>query len=211
MKLLNLACGGTRPQDEHWWNLDHLMGGVLQPGTPEYMNLSREPRYVNFMLNPITKMPFDDGEFDGLLASHCVEHWDCHTAVSILADCRRILRPGGLLVVSVPDAEYFLKVYGQDKPENAVELFGEPISESWQPNFFSYALFKEDHIQILTRPALACLLVKAGFPPYQVFNIEPKPGFSGCFWDKEPLPEILKIMNRRKFSVELAAIKSAEA
>lgn len=204
MKLLNVGCGGNRP-GEPWTNLDCLRE-ILKPGTPERINLDNEPNYVE--CNFLTKgsLPFTFDEFDGVLCSHVIEHFSARDAVSVLSDCRRILKPGGLLVVSVPDAAYFLDVYSQDTPENAVKLFGEPISEPWHNKFFDYALFKEDHMQVLTWPALTCLLVKAGFPPHSVRSLRMEPGAMSMTAVES---EIRKILNRQKFSVILKAIKSA--
>lgn len=206
MRILNAGCGGQRPT----WpfvNMDRLRD-QLKPGTPERENLDREENYVEA---DITKrLPFDDDYFDAVVAQHVVEHLPCHDAVNFLVGCRRVLKPGGLLAVSVPDAEYFLKVYDQDTPERAVELFGEPISEDWQPSFFRYALFKLDHVQILTEASLRCLLLAAGFTKIQsIASMEVE---KWCF-NAQPewcpaMTEIEKIMNRRKFSVELCAVKS---
>lgn len=203
MNLLNLACGGVRPQEPHWTNLDQLRS-VLKPGTPERINLDLEKNYLDADIT--LPLPFSDNTFDAALASHCVEHLTAHAAAKFLGECRRILKPGGLLVVSVPDAEYFLKVYDRDTPKNAVELFGEPISkdEPWQPNFFSYALFQEGHQMILTESSLRCLLLKSGFKDiYKMGSIE-----KWCYGWPPCFDEIEKIMNRRMFSVELVAIKS---
>lgn len=205
MNLLNLACGGVRPQEPHWTNLDQLRS-VLKPGTPERINLDAEKNYLDADIT--LPLPFSDNQFDAALASHCVEHLTAHAAAKFLGDCRRILKPGGLLVVSVPDASYFLKIYadGNDTPEKAVEFFGEPISEPWQKSFFDYALFKDDHLQVLTHDSLKALIIKAGFKE-GAFEITEKEGLRNCPYPA--LLEIEKIMNRRKFSVELVAIKSA--
>lgn len=205
MKLLNVGCGGNRPQDEFWWNIDHL-NSFLKRGTPERNNLDKEPRYIDHDL--AKPMPFPLETFDGILCSHVIEHFPAHSAVSLLEDCRLMLKPGGLIVVSVPGAEYFLKVYDQDTPENALELFGEPISadEPWQKSFFDYALFHREHQQVLTEGSLQCLLLKAGLRVfYDMETALQRPV------NLEIFTEIQKIMNRRKFSVELVAIKSASA
>jgi len=91
-----------------------------------------------------------------------------------------------------------------------VELFGEPISadEPWQKSFFDYALFHREHQQVLTEESLRCLLLKAGFT--DVRDVLLASGHFGGV-DNPALPEIEKIMNRRKFSVELVAIKSSGA
>jgi len=215
MKLLNVGCGGNRPQDEHWTNLDHLKD-FLKEGTPERANLDKEPRYVEYdlarNLDPGDTMPFPDAEFDGLLCSHVLEHLDCNQAVEVLEDCRRILKPGGLLVVSVPDANYFLSVHDRDRPENAVELFGEPIHDKWQPDFMSYALFHREHRQVLTATSLICLLVQAGFLMANIINLDKQVAYySGRYCEHEVFPCIRQVMNRRAFSAEVAAIKPLPA
>lgn len=209
MKLLNVGCGGARDQSEHWWNLDCLRE-QLKEGTPERRQLDSEPRYIDHDLNsapPIPILPFtSDAAFDGILCSHVVEHFDCHGSAALLTDCRRVLKPGGLLVVSVPDAEYFMKVHSQDTPERAVELFGEPIcpDEPWHKSFFDYGLFYNQHKQVLTEPALRCLFIRAGFAPE---SVRCNPMIRHMDVIPPEFTEIMKIMNRRKFSLEMCAVK----
>lgn len=201
MKLLNIGCGSCRPPAP-WFNLDNLHD-QLEPRTPERINLDKETNYVNWDLNKEGMLPFGSDTLDGILCSHVIEHFDAIDSVMLLNECGRILRPAtGILVVSVPDAEYFLSVHDRDTPENAVELFGEPIcpAEPWHKSFFNYALFYDQHKQVLTRASLKCLLIRSGFAMNNIFD-----------WkygqDTDASREILKIMNRRKFSAELSAVK----
>lgn len=195
MNLLNIGCGAVRP-GYPWVNLDNLHE-QLKHGTPERENLDKETNYINWDLYSLNHIPSEDDYYDGILLSHVIEHFDCQASVSILKDCKRSLKPGGMIVVSVPDAEYFLKVHDQDKPENALELFGEPIcpAEPWHESFFNYALFYEQHKQVLTHASLECILIRAGLKTRWL-------QYSG-----ETHREIEKIMNRRKFSVEMIAMK----
>src|SRR4030095_7596872 len=147
MKLLNVGCGGQRPQDEHWTNLDTLRT-QLKEGTPERTNLDRESNYVECDL--LTQsIPFPDESFDGICLVHVIEHFTCHEAVEVLVKCRRVLKPEGFILVSVPDADYFLSVYDRDTKDRAVELFGEPIHDAGFEKFFDYGLFRFDHKQVL--------------------------------------------------------------
>lgn len=200
MRLLNLGAGSNRPQDEHWTNLDNLYEQFPE-GTPERKQLDSEPRYIDHKL-PMS-LPFVENTFDGILCSHVIEHFDCHDAVRVMWDCHRVLKPGGILVVSVPDAEYFLSVYDRDKVENAIELFDEPIHDKWQPKFFDYALFHANHKQVLTHDALQCLFLKSGFT--EIFKFAHR---NQSELENQALCEINKLMNRRKFSLEMCATKS---
>lgn len=193
MKLLNLGCGGQRPQDEHWFNCDNLRE-QLAIGTPERTNLDAEPRY--YECNLLTQdLPFPDNYFDGIVLVHVLEHFTCHDSVMVLEKCRRVLKPDSLLVASVPNASYFLEVNKEDTKENAVELFGEPIHDAGFEKFFDYALFRHDHKQVLTKDSLLCLMIKAGLK---------------CGWiqySSRIYVELEELLNRRKFSIEALGLK----
>lgn len=162
MKLGNLACGAVRPQGEEWWNVDALRS-VLAPGTPERQQLDSEPRYIEANLET-EGVPFEDGSMDSLLLSHALEHFDCRAGVKIMRDCHRVLKPGGVLLVSVPDASYFRKVHHEDTAENAERLFGEPIfAGDGETTFFGYGLWNRHHKAILSEDTLWAYFRRAGF------------------------------------------------
>jgi len=160
MRVLNIGCGGFRPQDECYWNLDNLRT-QLALGTPERANLDSEPRYVEHDLKD--PLPFENDFFDACAMVHVLEHLPCHTAVAVLKECRRVTKTGGVVFASVPDSAYFLDVYGLDRKETAEKLFGEPIHDAGHEKFFTYALFRHDHLQILNDDSLKCLFLAAGF------------------------------------------------
>lgn len=56
------------------------------------------------------KLPYADGSVDVLYASHVLEHFDYNDEVlAVLDEWVRVLRPGGLLRIAVPDVEKFCK------------------------------------------------------------------------------------------------------
>lgn len=205
MKLLNLCCGATRPQDPIWTNLDQLHP-VLLPDTPERIQLDSEPRYTehDVLAGPL---PYPDDTFDGVLASHCVEHWDCQQAVTVMKECRRVLKPGGCLLVSVPDATYFRTMHDYDNVENAKRVFGEPIHlPDGETTFFGYGLWNRFHKAILTRDSLWCYFVRAGFAGTWEFE------YTGQQPDGEsPHTDSLftmgKLLNRLQFSLLMTGYK----
>lgn len=193
MKFLNLGCGGTRPQGEEWVNLDDLWS-QLTPGTPARSNLDKEPNYVNHELG-YGPLPFRPETFDGVLASHVFEHFDAQLGVYIMRLCHAVLKPGGVLLVSVPDASYFRSVYPEDRNENWPRLFGVTDPNNPIPTFFEAALWFEQHKMIFTQDAIWAYLIKAGFSiPATV--------------DAEVMGPMSSLLNRREFSLIMAGIKN---
>jgi SAM-dependent methyltransferase len=90
--LINIGCGRVWHPD--WINLDH------RPTAPEIRPFDiRKP------------LPFGEGVADAVYASHVLEHLERDEARRLLRNCRRILRPGGLLRVVVPDLEDLCRFY----------------------------------------------------------------------------------------------------
>lgn len=51
--------------------------------------------------------PVPDGAIGEILASHILEHFNRHIGYTFLCECYRILRPGGVLRLAVPDYDIF--------------------------------------------------------------------------------------------------------
>jgi SAM-dependent methyltransferase len=59
----------------------------------------------NFAQADAARLPFPDRAFDAVISNHSLEHFDDLTGS--LAEIGRVLKPGGALYVSVPDASMF--------------------------------------------------------------------------------------------------------
>lgn len=206
MKLLNLCCGAVRPQGEEWINVDNLHATLL-PGTPERENLDKEKNYHNrdIVRNGV---PVDLGCFDGILISHALEHFDCQAGVTIMDQCHFTLKPGGVLLVSVPDASYFRKVHAEDTVENAMRLFGEPIHlPDGETTFFGYGLWNRWHKAVLTEDALWCYFRRAGFSDIMrlldgyLQNVQESETIIGA------MESMVKYLNRLPFSLVMCGVK----
>jgi SAM-dependent methyltransferase len=57
-------------------------------------------------------LPFADSSFDVVYHSHVLEHIDREAAPAFLGECFRVLKPGGVVRIVVPDLELLLKAYG---------------------------------------------------------------------------------------------------
>jgi predicted SAM-dependent methyltransferase len=62
------------------------------------------------------RLPFDDGAADLVYASHLLEHFPTDAVPGLLAEWRRVLRPGGTLLVAVPDLEAVASIIVERRP-----------------------------------------------------------------------------------------------
>lgn len=90
--LLNVGCGSHFHND--WTNLDLI---------------SDDPRVICHDLS--TGLPFSDNCFDAVYHSHVLEHLKPNDGVKLLQECLRVLKPGGIARVVVPDLERIAKLY----------------------------------------------------------------------------------------------------
>lgn len=55
--------------------------------------------------------PFEDNSVDEILASHVLEHFTREGGIGFLMECYRILKPGGVLRLAVPDMDKFITAH----------------------------------------------------------------------------------------------------
>lgn len=91
-KYLNLGCGLRFLRD--WVNVDFVSTG---------------PDVIAH--NLLKGIPFPDNSFDVVYHSHILEHFSKEHASIFIKECFRVLRPGGILRVAVPDLERIVKEY----------------------------------------------------------------------------------------------------
>lgn len=98
VKKLQLGTG--RNSKEGWLNSDlrPLSGQVL------YLNARR-------------RFPFGDGTFDYVYSEHMIEHLPFRDGLKMLAECRRVLKPGGVLRISTPDLQFLIGLCGPEKSD----------------------------------------------------------------------------------------------
>lgn len=92
MKMVNIGCGSVFHPD--WINVD------VSPVDPRVRQLDVR-----------RALPFSNAEVDVVYHSHLLEHLSRSEASRFLSDCLRILKPGGIMRVAVPDLEGIASAY----------------------------------------------------------------------------------------------------
>ncbi len=75
---------------------------------------------LTFKTGSATAIPVADCSIDIVVSFETLEHVDSHD--KMLSEIKRVLRPGGLLFISTPDAEVFSGVLGHRNPFHISEL-----------------------------------------------------------------------------------------
>jgi len=91
---LNLGSGPRGLDSENWINID----GFLD-------------RNVHFSVDFSRRLPFPDESFDGVFCEHVIEHFTFEDASIVCREILRILKPGGVVRLIVPDAERIITTY----------------------------------------------------------------------------------------------------
>jgi predicted SAM-dependent methyltransferase len=93
-KHLNLGCGAVFVESFDWVNLDY------SPASPSVIRADL-----------LTRLPFDSDSFSAVYSSHFLEHVPKPSVPPLLAECFRVLEPGGTLRLVLPDFENMARAY----------------------------------------------------------------------------------------------------
>jgi predicted SAM-dependent methyltransferase len=146
---------------------------TLAKGIPLRLNLgsakSHLPGWVNVDLIgdaadlawDLTKpLPLHEGSVDAIFHEHVLEHFELPAAISLLRESHRLLAPGGILRIGVPDLGAYLRAY-QDadssflqatRPDRPTKLLA--VQE---------VFFDSGHRSAYDFETLALLLIVSGF------------------------------------------------
>jgi predicted SAM-dependent methyltransferase len=108
MQLLNVGCGSRFSKGKEWTNID-----IVSTGEGVIAHNLR------------TGIPYPDGTFDLVYHSHVLEHIPKQQADAFIRECVRVLKPGGILRVAIPDLEQISRNYmrlmeaGVNNPDSA--------------------------------------------------------------------------------------------
>lgn len=91
-KVVEVGCGATKTV-ENAVGVDRIPKGEDVP----YINA----KSVADIVADVSSLPFEDNSQDCLIARHVLEH--CIDPVATISEWKRVIRPGGRLVISCPD------------------------------------------------------------------------------------------------------------
>jgi predicted SAM-dependent methyltransferase len=77
------------------------------------------------------KLPFMNQVFDGAFSEHTLEHLDPWHAKRLLKEIHRVLRPGSVIRIVVPNLDHYVKYYSGEMPDPAFAKFAGGAEAIW--------------------------------------------------------------------------------
>lgn len=187
---VNLGCGPNAPAN--WINVDGSWNAWFthHPGLRKFFETigffrkgSGEQWTVRPLVHDITKpLPFATNSISAIYGSHVLEHLYRSDAIRLLAESKRVLKPGGVLRLVVPDVQAMARNYLANKDaqregdqygngDSPADLlndqlgFRSPAPPSGSFVFKFYSIWKDFHHHkwMYDSHSLAKLLSEAGF------------------------------------------------
>lgn len=110
---LNIGCGTS--VGEGWINIDNSPT-VLLSRLPLGRQIFRTPDWPRSVrrMDVRNKIAFPDGSVQYIYSSHTFEHFSYEDSLKVSRECYRVLAPGGVLRIVVPDLGILVRDYLSD-------------------------------------------------------------------------------------------------
>ena len=112
----------------------------------------------------IVSLPFEDNSCDVIYSSHVIEYFDRAEVVAVLKEWNRVLKPGGIIRLAVPNFEVMIKLYYCESMP--IETFLGPLYGKMQPPGCE-AIY---HKTAYDFQSLKALLEDVGFTDIQLYD-----------------------------------------
>lgn len=168
-KKLNLGCG--MQVVDGWINVDYSLGSRLSRipffhrvnSVLKLFNVDWDP---NIFVHDLTKpLPWKDDTVDVVYTSHTIEHLTKEDGKSLIGEAYRVLRPGGVIRVIVPDLNVVVErlVSGDIPAEDFIDALGAGVSEARGVKGAIKKIFEFPHRCMYTQASMENLLKDLGF------------------------------------------------
>ncbi|HKW61455.1 MAG TPA: methyltransferase domain-containing protein [Candidatus Acidoferrum sp.] len=221
---LNLGCGLCAPSG--WVNVDGSWNARLAKYPTIRRVLSRLSLVPSgkeeipwsssiFIHNMRKPLPFPDGSASAIYTSHLLEHLYLEDGQNLMTECFRVLQPGGVLRVVVPDLRAIVDEYlgngtstskaTDSKSLRPAELFNQRLLMRWPTPASSNLLYRiytawqdfHSHKWMYDEDSLGTLFVRTGF-----VEVEPRDCFQSRISDIDKVEDPSRIRNGEGVCVE---------
>lgn len=146
-------------------------GDDLRPG---YINVDKFPQDASVVAAELPALPFANNYADEVLLSHVLEHFGYADGVRLCQEIQRVLKPGGIAFIEVPDIQWCLAQFlGAPEPNGYTNPeYDYNTQHKW--GLWAQAIWGDQHHDGLfhkwgyTAHRLLNLLNHVGFHPIEI-------------------------------------------
>src|SRR3989442_1209679 len=110
---LHLGCGPLYKRG--WINIDLAQPSPTALRAWVVRKRSGGKEELDLMWDLRRGLPFPNDSVEAIFSEHLLEHFDYAAGFALLVECHRVLQPGGVLRIGVPDLERYIHAYhGKD-------------------------------------------------------------------------------------------------
>lgn len=120
-KVLDIACGEGYGSNLLASVAEGVWGVDIDPETIKHAAEKYKAHNLNFSVGAADAIPFKDHTFDLAVSFETIEHHDRHEAM--MTELKRVLKPGGVLIISSPDKKYYSDIPNYKNPFHVKELY----------------------------------------------------------------------------------------
>lgn len=120
-RVLDAACGEGYGSALLATAAAHVTGADISAEAIEHARARYQAANLEFVQGDAARLPFDDHSFDVIVSFETLEH--LQDQQGLLAEFRRVLEPGGFLLISTPDKAVYTDRMGNDNPFHVAELY----------------------------------------------------------------------------------------
>lgn len=119
--VLDIACGEGYGSHLLADVAKQVFGVDVDAGTIAHATGKYQKPNLSFSVGNAAKIPLADHTVDLVVSYETIEHHDQHEAM--LSEIKRVLKPGGLLIISSPDKKYYTDETGFENIYHVKELY----------------------------------------------------------------------------------------
>lgn len=120
-KVLDIACGEGYGSRLLRTVAASVTGVDIDAQTVENARKKYNAQGLDFLAGSAAAIPLPDAAYDVVVSFETIEHHDQHQ--EMMREIKRVLRPGGILIISSPDKKYYSDVPGYKNPFHVKELY----------------------------------------------------------------------------------------
>lgn len=140
--VLDIACGEGYGSNLLSATARAVNGVDKDEATINHASVKYKRTNLSFKQGSVEKIPFAASTFDVVVSLETLEHISDHA--SMMAEIKRVLKPGGMLLISTPDKRTYSDIPNYKNPFHKSELYKDEFEQLLNKHFQFCAIYHQN-------------------------------------------------------------------